>query len=243
MAQKVLILAGLLTVACTGSEEGGIPPGARLVTGNARTAASNDGVNQRQAMQAVAVYAAEVCGGAAIRIGDAAEGVAACAIFGDPFDPGELGAPFRVLLPCDVSVNLLIQEVATSDARTPGDLVALIAFPTGTPGETSTLVPREVGSDLAEACRDTELRATNIVDLGDFSIPASAPEDGPAVVVLGGAEGGVNPLAIVDTDGDTESNLADADDDDDDVLDADDDDDDGDGAADLAQGFNLAWWE
>jgi hypothetical protein len=231
---------------CVGAEEGGIPDRYRLVTGRALVVGETAGT-QRHAMQLVAVFAADQCDGDSIRVGDATPdgSVAACAIFGEPFDPGEQGGgvpaePFRLLLPCNVTVNLVVQLVASSEARTPGDLLAILAWPDG--AGVSTLHPRENGSDLAEACRDTELRATNLIDLGDVTIPAEPPDDGPATVIAGGAEGGVNPLGTVDTDGDTDANLADPDDDDDDLLDEADDDDDGDGAVDAAQVFDLAWW-
>jgi hypothetical protein len=245
-ANRVAAAIVMTMAACTGSDEGGIPDRYRLVTGRTLAAGETTGT-QRHAMQAVAVFAAETCDGESIRVGDATPdgSVAACAIFGEPFDPGEQGGgisaePFRLLVPCNVTVNVVLQLVASSEARTPGDLVAVLAWPHG--DDVTTLLPREVGSDLAEACRDTELRATNLIDLGDLTVPAEPPADGPAIVLVGGAEGGVNPLGTVDTDGDTDANLADPDDDDDDLLDEADDDDDGDGAVDAAQLFDLAWW-
>jgi hypothetical protein len=63
----------------------------------------------------------------------------------------------------------------------------------------------------------------------------------PGTVIVGGPDGGQNPLATIDTDGDFVANSADPDDDGDGVLDADDDDRDGDGLVDAAQRFAPAW--
>lgn len=206
-----------------------------MITG--RALASDGSGTQRQALQPVAVYAAPACDAPAIRVGDASPDgtVASCAIFGDPFDPGEQGGgvpaePFALLLPCDLSINLIIQTLASSDGRTPGDVVAVLAYPTT--GGTTTLIPREIGSALAEPCHDTPQRATNLVDLGTFVLGS----------VVGGPDGGANPLATVDTDDDGEANAVDPDDDGDGTPDDLDDDDDGDGATDAAQEWSPSWW-
>jgi hypothetical protein len=224
--------AVILCVACTGASEGGIPDGHRLVTGKAALAQADDPQGQRQALQVVAVFAAAECGDEAIP-------------FGEPFDPGEQGGgvtgePFRLLLRCDTTVNLLVQAIQTSDAQAPGDPLAILAFPTGgAAGETTTLLPLET-----MGCRDpveAPALATDLLDLGSFTVPARPPAGGPATVVLGGVEGGTNPLATVDTDGDATANVADLDDDEDAILDTTDDDADGDGAADDAQRFTPEW--
>ncbi len=238
----VLICAA---AACTGSQEGGIPAGQRLITGRALAGGATG--TQRQALQPVAVYAAATCDPPAIRVGDASPdgAVASCAIFGDPFDPGEQGGgvpaePFGLLLPCELSVNLIVQTLASSDGRTPGDVKAVLAYPSG--AGTTTLIPREIGSPLAEPCHDTELRATNFIDLGDFTLPPEPADGSVPTAIVGGPEGGINPLATVDTDDDGDANATDPDDDGDGTPDDVDDDDDGDGAADAAQEWSPTWW-
>jgi len=240
MAAWKWALIGAIGCACAGSPAGGIPEGSRLIT--ARVSLVGDaGSGQRRAMQAVAVFARPVSDcGEAVRVGQAGPDrtVSVCAIFGEPFDPGDAGEPMRLVVPCDVTVNVLVQHLASSDGQTPGDVVAVLAFANGA-GETTTLIPREMGSAIAPACRDSELLATNVIDMGEISIPADGTGE---QVIVGGTEGGTNPLATVDTDGDEVSNLADGDDDDDSIVDELDDDDDGDGAADAAQSFDLSWW-
>jgi hypothetical protein len=245
MRSWLVLSISLAAAACGGSEDGGIPEGERLITGRALLGASSG--TQRLALQVVAVYAAPACDAPAIRVGDATPDgtVAACAIFGDPFDPGEQGGgvpaePFKILLPCELSVNLVVQTLASSDGRTPGDLVAVLAYPDG--GDVTTLLPRELGSALAAACHDTELRATNLIDLGEFTLPQPASPDTIPIAIIGGTEGGTNPLATVDTDDDGDANAIDTDDDGDGTPDDLDDDDDADGAADAAQEWSPAWW-
>ena len=158
--------------------------------------------------------------------------MASCAIFGEAFDPGEQGGgiagePLPYWFACDLTVNLLIETFAPVGA---GDVLAALAFPTSS-GQT-TLLAREV------ACRDTPLLATNLLDLGTFQVPATPST---ALVEIGGVEGGQNPLATVDTDGDEAANLADTDDDADTILDDTDPDADGDGFTDAAQLFSPDW--
>jgi hypothetical protein len=194
------IIAGL----CSGclSPEGGIPEGSRLIRASVHVKGGAT-ATERRAMQGVAVYAAAEC----------AEGIlvspGVCAIFGEPFDPVMGDEELKVLAPCGTSVNLVIQTLGSSEGRTPGELVAIVAFASGNGNEQTSLIPREIGSALAPACRDTELLATNLIDLGEVAVPASGVE----VVVVGGPEGGTNPLATVDTDGDETPNLLDPDDD------------------------------
>lgn len=226
----------IAVAACSGAPEGGIPAGQRLVSGEVHLLGA-DGASQRPSLQLVGVHAAPECAPAGgVRVGDAAPdgAVRACAIFGEPFDAA--AGPFRLLLPCDVTVNLLVQRVGAGGARAPGDLLAVVEFPTGvTPEETTTLFARE------PACRDTPRLATNVLDLGTVAVPAT-PADAPAAVLIGGPGGGENPLATIDTDGDAVANLADPDDDEDGMPDTEDEDRDGDGAVDAAQVFTLDWW-
>jgi hypothetical protein len=127
-----------------------------------------------------------------------------------------------------------LQTVAASGGGVPGPLLAVLDWPTGN-GDTTTLLADE------PACRDTPQLATNVIDLGDFTVPGTPPAGGPETVLLGGTEGGNNPLATVDTDGDSVPNLADTDDDGDGLDDPVDTDEDGDGAADAAEVFQPSW--
>lgn len=246
MQEKALILFLISAAAgCTGASEGGIAPGERVVTG--RILVDADGATQRQALQVAAVFAAADCAATgAIRVGDVTPETPACAIFGDPFDPGVQGGgvtgePFTIALPCAVTVNLLVQTLGSSGGQTPGAPLALLAYPTGvTADEVTTLLAREDPA-RPDTCRDTELLATNLIDLGDVPVPAAPAPDAPPLVLVGGPAGGENPLGTVDTDGDGTANAADPDDDGDLIDDALDDDRDSDGLADAAQTFAPSW--
>ncbi len=234
---KVLIPVLLLCGACSDASPGGLPPGQRLLTG--RIVVTDSGTSGTSAAQVAALFAfpGGACPPGSLRVGNAAPDVASCAIFGEPF-AADGSAPFRLLLPCDRTVNLIVQRLGDSGGQSPGDPLAVLAFPTGAGAadETTTLLAREPG------CRATAELATVILDLGDVTVSALASADGtPRPVVVGGPGGGQNPLATVDTDGDFSANLADADDDDDGTPDASDDDRDGDGLADGAQAFSPAW--
>jgi hypothetical protein len=241
MRRHSLLLLGLalLLAACPSSDEGGIPTGSRLITGRAYM----DGVSSastRRALQVVAVYASADCG-QALEVGVAGEGLKSCALFGAPFDPGNQGsgvpsAPFQLLVPCSTAVNLLVQVESTSGGQAPGELLARLVFADGLGGQTSLIAAEPAG------CRDTPELATNLLDLGTFLVPADPPAAGPTDVVLGGTEGGANPLATVDSGGEEGvANLADGDDDGDGTLDAADTDSDGDGLQDAAQIYQPAW--
>jgi hypothetical protein len=228
-------LIAIAFVACS-APSGGIPAGSRLMTG--RVHLDDGGATQRRALQLVALYAAPGCGGD-VRVGDASPdgAVAACAVFGEPFDPGvDGGGVAELLLPCHVTVNILVQTLGDSGGRSIGDPLALLSWSSG--NELTSLLPRELGG-VEPPCRDTPLLATNLIDLGELAVP-SQTETIPQVE-LGGPGGGRNPLETVDTDGDGTANLADDDDDGDGVTDELDDDDDGDGAADAAQSFSPGW--
>jgi hypothetical protein len=232
-------LLALLAASCGEASPGGIAPGYRLITGRIAVPAGN---TQSVALQVVAVYAAADCSVAGgIPIGQAAAGVASCAIFGRPFDPAELGGgvsgePFQLLLPCGLTVNLVVQTLKTPGGQAPGDLLAVLSWATGNGAATTTLLAAE------PACRDTPQLATNLIDLGDFDVPGQPSPSGPAIVVLGGPSGGTNPLTIVDTDEDTIPNFSDPDDDNDGVPDVSDADADGDGIPDAAETFDVSWF-
>ena len=233
------LLAAWLCAACTGASGSGVPDGKRLLTGRA-TLSSVSATGQRRALQVIAVYAASDCG-AGVEVGSAAAGVKACALFGPPFDPGQqgsgmVGQPFSLLIPCDLAVNLLVQVEATSGGQSPGSLLALLTFADGSGGVTSLL------SAEPQGCRVTPDLATDVIDLGAFTVPPDPSTAGAPAVLLGGAEGGTNPLSIVDSGGDEGvANLADPDDDGDGVPDASDADADGDGMQDSAQRFQAGW--
>lgn len=219
-----------LLTAC-GADGGGLAPGTRLVTG--RIHLDGGAATQRQALQLVALYAAADCGDD-IPVGSAGNGVSACAIFGDPFDPGVAGGGLaRLLLPCERAVNVIVQTLGDSGGRSIGEPLALLAWATNVaPDELTTILAAEPG------CRDTPELATNLLDLGELAVRA---DTGLATVVLGGPAGGRNPLDTVDSDGVPPANASDPDDDDDGDPDATDFDDDGDGLADDAQSFAPAW--
>lgn len=230
--QKTTTLTLVLAFGCAGSPSGGIPRGMRLVTGEIRVA-DGDLVPNRQPLQLVALFLAADCT-KAVRVGAAPGGAATCAYFGDPFDPA--GEPARLVAPCDVTVNILVQRLGQSGGQAPGDSLGLLTFPTGvTADETTSLLAREA------SCRDTPKLATNFIDLGEVTVSSSAHEAGPPAVLVGGPSGGENPLATVDTDGDASANAADADDDNDGTPDSADDDRDGDGVTDAAQSFSPDW--
>lgn len=243
MAAMLAVGAG----ACRGTDDGGLEPGERLVTGRARVPEELETPSgQRLSLQAVALYAGADCSATGgVRVGTAAPGgqVSACAIFGRPFDPGLQGGgvtsePIELVVPCALTVNVLFQWLGSSGGQTPGEPIARLGFPGGPDGGVTTLLAQEQG------CRDTEKLATNVLDLGEFALPAAPPQpDEVPLVVVGGAAGGRNPLAIVDTDQDLVPNAADADDDEDGTPDPEDEDADGDGMADAAQVFDPSWLE
>ena len=231
------MIGSFLLLGCGGADPGGLPAGQRLVTG--RLAVDDAGPAGITATQLVALFAApgSECPAGSRRTGAAAADVSVCAIFGEPFDPDGRGDPFRLLVPCDRTVNLLVQTLGDSGGQSPGDALAVLAFPTGvTADETTTLLAREPG------CRATAELATVVLDLGELAVSVTPlPGGAPRTLVVGGPDGGQNPLATVDTDGDFTANAADPDDDEDAVTDADDQDRDGDGQADAAQTFAPAW--
>jgi hypothetical protein len=237
---KRFLLLCVVAAACDGgADPGGIPAGYRLITGKIDVPAGN---NQSVALQVVGVYAAPDCSVAGgIQIGQAAAGVASCAIFGRPFSPAELGGgvqgeAFQLLLPCALTVNLVVQMETVPGGQAPGVLLAVLSWASGIGNATTTLLAQE------PMCRDTPQLATNLIDLGEFAVPGEPPLAGPETVVLGGPTGGTNPLSIVDTDGDTIPNLSDTDDDGDGIDDAVDTDEDGDGIPDVAQQFSVSWF-
>jgi hypothetical protein len=140
--------------------------------------------------------------------------------------------PFSVVVPCGLSVNLLLQVPAVSGDHVPGRLVAHMAFDDGGSGET-TLIPRQP----ADACGDASdlLAPANTLDLGQ--VPLALKKAG--VITSGsitlGDGNSRNPLALVDADGDGTTDLSDTDDDDDGEADTSDVDDEGDGIVDASQ--------
>jgi hypothetical protein len=149
----------------------------------------------------------------------------ACVILGDPFVPGQLGggtaaAPFSLELPCDLTVNLVVQDYDPgNEART--DLLAVLAYPSGDPAAPTTLFARE------PPCEH------DLVDLGAFTTPYRSRRQGPPLVVV--ADPGL------DTDGDGIPNLEDPDEDGDGIPNAIDPDADGDGIPDAEEVFDQTW--
>jgi hypothetical protein len=135
--------------------------------------------------------------------------------------------PFSVVVPCEMSVNLLLQVPTTDGGSAPGQLVAAMRFLPGEALELTTLVDQQQ-ADLCGA-------KSNIIDLGIVELELAQPEILTSGVITLGEGNSVNPLALIDTDGDGTMNLADPDDDNDGTPDSNDSDAAGDGISDEAQ--------
>ena len=239
MARLAGRLASLAILAACGSPAPNmIPAGQRLITGTISTDENPD-IDGPATILVAGIYVADDCSAGGSAVGMAGSRVV-CAIFGEPFMPGQLGGgtvagPFVLLLPCDLTVNLVVQTPAVDGSEAAADLLAIVSFATGiAPGQMTTLLPREPG------CGTTE-PGTNLVDLGAFAVPYRSRLGGPQIIQIGGATGGKNPLAVIDTDGDGIPNLTDDDDDGDGIPDAVDPDEEGDGIADVDEVFQLSW--
>ena len=132
--------------------------------------------------------------------------------------------PFSIVVPCELSVNLLLQ--VTRGGGAPGIQVAQMKF-ASSDSSSSTLVPGQA----AEACGGS--RAA--LDLGQVSLllPKNQLLTGSSITLGQGKS--KNPLSLLDTDSDQLTDLADSDDDGDGIADLTDTDADGDGIIDALQ--------
>ena len=238
MKPVAVLTCVLCTLACD-ADEGGIPPGQRILTARVQLVRTPGDPHEGRALQAVALHAAPECAHG-VGVGRVTDDLETCAIFGEPFDPGMQGGGvpaglMRLVIPCDLTVNVILQTLGSSGGQTLGNPLALLVFPGGPQGATS-LLARE------PACRDTPKLATVVVDLGPLNVTLSPDEALPALVV-GGQAGGRDPLGIIDTDDDLVPNASDDDDDGDEIPDSMDEDADGDGLADVAQVFAPDWFK
>jgi len=153
--------------------------------------------------------------------------------YGSPFAHEE-GAgqrpdvPFAIVVPCELTLSLVLQVPRESAAGVPGLLVAAMQFPDEDGGSTlTTLVPRQA--------RDACGAKTNQHDLEKVLLELQTPGVLTSGRITLGRDSGRNPLSLLDTDIDGADNLADTDDDDDGDPDLTDGDVDGDGILDTAQ--------
>jgi hypothetical protein len=153
--------------------------------------------------------------------------------YGSPF-AHEAGAgqrpdvPFAIVVPCEMTLNLVLQVPRGSAAGTPGLMVAAMQFPDEDGGSAlTTLVPRQA----KDACG----AKTNQHDLEKVVLELETPGVLSTGRITLGKDTSKNPLSLVDTDIDGTDNLADTDDDDDGNPDLTDGDVDGDGVLDKVQ--------
>lgn len=140
--------------------------------------------------------------------------------------------PFTVVLPCALSVNLLLQVPRDGSGSLPGYQVAPMSFDTDSAGSTKrTLVPLQA--------RDACGQKTNDWDLGLVALQLEKAQPLSAGAITLGQDNSKNPLELLDTDGDGTVDLADTDDDDDGTSDYLDQDADGDGIIDAAQSLSA----
>lgn len=135
--------------------------------------------------------------------------------------------PFSIVVPCGLSVNLLLQAPGSSSGNHPGTLIAPLAFDTGSGSSATTLIPWQ----RPKRCT----AKTGDIDLGQvkLDLEQNAPLTSASIEL--GKGNSLNPLSLVDTDGDGKDDLSDADDDSDGIIDPADGDADGDGIVDAAQ--------
>jgi hypothetical protein len=152
--------------------------------------------------------------------------------FGNPFAQ-EAGAgqrasvPFSIVLPCRLSVNLLLQIPDTPGGSAPGVQVAPMKFARDDTGSLTTLIPPPIGDLCAGDAKDIDLEEITLV-----LAKGAALTEGTITL---GTEKSRNPLDIIDTDGDGQVDLADSDDDNDGVVDVSDTDANGDTLEDQKQ--------
>lgn len=153
--------------------------------------------------------------------------------FSGPTFAAEAGAgqqatlPFALAVPCNLTVNLLLQTPRDGAGAVPGVMLAPMTFDDGSGNTTTTLVPPQQD----DACGEK----TNAWDLGivDLVLTKSTPITGATVTL--GKGNSKSPLSLIDSDGDGTPDAADSDDDDDGKSDAFDTDVQGDGILDKAQ--------
>jgi hypothetical protein len=139
--------------------------------------------------------------------------------------------PLSLVVPCALSLNLLLQVPGSSEGSVPGLLVAAVSFPSGSDGNAATLVPRQP-DDLCGS-------KTNNLDLGRVVLELQAKGALSSGTIILGKGNARNPLSLVDTDGDGTDDLQDTDDDDDGTIDPADDDAEGDGIQDAAESLGA----
>jgi len=130
--------------------------------------------------------------------------------------------PFSIVVPCELSVNLLLQLPRSGQA---GIQVAQLSFPSGViAGASTTLIPWQ----SKDSCANNHSHQLGQVTLTKTKASMSG------VITLGQGNS-KNPLSLLDTDGDGTADLSDADDDDDGTADISDPDVSGDGVRDASQ--------
>ena len=137
--------------------------------------------------------------------------------------------PFSIMVPCELSVNLLLQLSRGGDV--PGMQVAQARFLSDSSDTTAsrTLIPAQPTSSCGTRSAPVDLGQVRLILAKNNALAASTITLG-----LGKSK---NPLALLDTDNDQLFDLADADDDGDGIADISDEDADGDGIKDSAQTF------
>jgi hypothetical protein len=112
--------------------------------------------------------------------------------------------PFSVVVPCQISINLLLQIVRTSSDFTPGIQVAPMSFAPAEGSAVTTLIPWQSEDYCGEK--------TNQLDLGDVTLTMSMRGDLTSGTITLGKGNSKNPLTLFpppegqvneqDTDGD-----------------------------------------
>jgi hypothetical protein len=158
-----------------------------------------------------------------------------CLFFGEPFNAvaqtgggTTVGDNFRLTVPCNVTVNLIIATLGSSDAHTPGQMMGLFSFATGYGPVTSELAAVD-----AAGCDEFP-----VVDLGTVHLHAASGGTvfpGANQILATGDAPGANPLAQTDTLGTGTTNLANPDDNGNGIPDANDPDEEGDGIPDAQE--------
>ncbi len=134
--------------------------------------------------------------------------------------------PFSLVVPCRLSLNLLVQVPTAGTSNLPGVLVAAMEFE-GVDGTRTTLIPPQLGDLCGGSAKSIDLEQVVL------QVPPSSDIRGSTITLGSGKSR--NPLDILDTDGDGQVDSADADDDDDGLADVSDEDANGDGILDALQ--------